>query len=86
LSVEHMASTAVSAMNVQFQLDTILFTHLGLKFSRSFLDLKCIKDGNSKIIFLPSSMMGLWQNEQRTFHGSLCTAVFSVGSYHSRWW
>lgn len=86
LGVEHVTSTNVSGMNVHRQLETILSTHRGLKFSRSFLDLKCIKEGNSRIMFLPSSMIGLWQNEQRTLHGNLCSAVFSVGSYHSRWW
>ena len=35
----------------------------------------------------PSSMMGLWQNEQRTLHGSLCSVDLEDGSYHSRlWW
>lgn len=31
--------------------------------------------------------MGLWQYEQRTLQGSLCSIDFSDGSYHSRlWW
>jgi hypothetical protein len=32
-------------------------------------------------------MMGLWQYEQRTLQGSLCSMDLSVGSYHSsEWW
>lgn len=32
-------------------------------------------------------MMGLWQNEQRTLQGSLCSVDLEDGSYHSRlWW
>ena len=35
----------------------------------------------------PSSMMGLWQKEQRTLQGSLCSVDLEDGSYHSRlWW
>jgi hypothetical protein len=37
-------------------------------------------------MFLPSSMMGLWQKEQRTLQGSLCSIDFELGSYHSRSW
>lgn len=58
-----------------------------MKFIWSSVVLRWIKLGNSRIMFLPSSMIGLWQYEQRTLHGSLCSTLLSVGSYHSRsWW
>jgi hypothetical protein len=62
-------------------------TYLGLKNALSSSVFKWIKLGNSRIILRPSSMIGEWQYEQRTLHGSLCSIDFSVGSYHSRsWW
>lgn len=46
-----------------------------------------MSEGNSKIIFLPSSMIGDLQYPQVTLHGSLCLVVFSELSYHTRsWW
>lgn len=57
------------------------------KFLRSSGVLKSIKVGNNKIMFLPSSMMGVLQYAQLTLHGSLWTQVFSELSYHPRsWW
>jgi hypothetical protein len=61
-------------------------TYLGLKLALSSSFFKCTKLGNSKIMFLPSSMMGLWQKEQRTLQGSLCAIDLLLGSYHSRSW
>ncbi len=61
-------------------------THLGLNFAFASAVFKCTKLGNSKIIFLPSSIIGLWQNEQRTLHGSWCSMLLLVGSYHSKSW
>ena len=54
------------------------------KFFLSSGDLKSIKVGNSKIIFLPSSIIGVRQYAQLTLHGNLCTVVFSELSYHPR--
>lgn len=60
--------------------------HLGLNRSLSSWFSKSIRLGNNKIMFRPSSMIGLWQNEQRILQGSLCSMDFSVGSYHSKSW
>lgn len=57
-----------------------------LKFFLSSGDLKLIKVGNSNIIFLPSSMIGVRQYAQLTLHGSLCTVVFSELSYQPKSW
>ena len=57
------------------------------KFFLSSSFLKSIKVGKSKIIFLPSSMIGVRQYPQLTLQGSLCTHVFSEDSYQPRsWW
>ena len=56
------------------------------KFFLSSGDLKSIKVGNSSIIFLPSSMIGVRQYAQLTLHGSLCTVVLSELSYQPRSW
>lgn len=38
-------------------------------------------------MFLPSSIMGEWQKEQRTLQGRWWDMDFEEGSYHSRpWW
>ncbi len=58
--------------------------HVGSKFFLSSGDLKLIKVGNSKIMFLPSSMIGVRQYAQLTLHGSLWTVVFSELSYQPK--
>ena len=58
--------------------------HLISKFFLSSGDLKSINVGNSKIIFLPSSIIGVRQYAQLTLHGNLCTVVFSELSYHPK--
>lgn len=61
--------------------------YLGAKFSLSCWLLNLMSEGKSRIMLRPSSMMGLWQNEQRTLQGSLCSVDLEDGSYHSRlWW
>ena len=58
--------------------------HVGSKFFLSSSDLKSMSVGNKRIIFLPSSMIGVRQYAQLTLHGSLCTQVFSELSYQPR--
>lgn len=62
-------------------------TYLISKFLRSAGSLKSINVGKSKIMFLPSSMIGVRQYAQLTLQGSLWTQVFSELSYQPRsWW
>ena len=83
LAIEHVASEHVVRMMIEnMRCDKIAY--LGLKLALSSSVLRWTKLGKSKIMFLPSSMMGLWQKEQRTLQGSLCSIDFSLGSYHSR--
>lgn len=59
----------------------------GSKFFLSSSFLKSMRVGKSKIMFLPSSIIGVRQYAQLTLHGSLCTHVLSDDSYQPRsWW
>ena len=57
------------------------------KFLRSSGFLKFIKVGNSRIMFRPSSMIGVRQYAQLTLQGNVWTQVFSELSYQPKsWW
>ena len=57
------------------------------KFLRSSGFLKFMRVGKRRIMFRPSSMIGVRQYEQLTLQGSLWTVVFSELSYQPRsWW
>lgn len=65
----------------------VRITYLGAKLSLSCWLLNLMSEGKSKIMLRPSSMIGLWQKEQRTLQGSWCSVDLEDGSYHSRsWW
>lgn len=83
LAVEHVASGYDVRMMIK-ETKRQKIAYLGLKLALSSSFLRWTKLGKSRIMFLPSSIMGLWQKEQRTLQGSLCSIDFSLGSYHSR--
>ena len=59
--------------------------HLTSKFFLSS-SLNSSNVGNSRIIFLPSSIMGVRQYAQLTLQGSLCTHVLLLLSYQPKSW
>lgn len=70
LAIEHVASiTVFSGCAIAFLLSGQT-THCGLNLALASSVFKCIRLGNSRIMFLPSSMIGLLQKLHRTLHGN----------------
>lgn len=88
LAIEHVAAVK-NYESVPRLIDEVDNTkaYVGAKLFFSFSLLNLIKVGKSKIMFRPSSMIGVLQYAQLTLQGNLCVVVFSELSYQPKsWW